>query len=206
MNRWLVLGGVLCAVLAAAIAYALLGEEHPPATAGMPRAQPGSKASDVQRPGEPAPRLEDSPTPEAAAEPDTSAPRPDGQPWRTVEPSVTQDAPPPPLAESPFTTENSAEIDYAFQLVFGPDAGVDHARAAIDVFDRCLKVSPQNRRCYDGLVAAQQRLEPGWQPPAAPQPLAPPRVGPPPPPRTVPVGEPARTPPADARPMKLHSK
>jgi hypothetical protein len=206
MNRWSLLGVALGVVLAAAIAYSLLGDAHgtdPTPVTPSPGERPRSA---VDRPGDLPTRREAPDEPDAPGELEAAAPRPDGEPWRTVEPTITGDTPPPPLAESPFVTEHSEEIDYAFRLVFGPDAGVDHARAAIDVFDRCLKASPQNRRCYDGLVAAQQRLEPGWQPPAPPQPLAPPRAAPPPPPRGVPSDEPVRAPVPGTRPKDPRPK
>jgi len=204
MNRWLVLGVGLGAVLGAAVVYSLMGEAHDEAAATSaapgPRHTPrtGSAGVDERRgvtspaeapPGEP-------PGAEAPLMPLGST--------GVVEPTSTGEAP-PPLAESPFATENSAEIDYAFELAIGPDSGVDSARAAIDVFDRCLKAAPQNRRCYDGLVAAQQRLEPGWTPPAPPQQLAPmPGAATRPtralPPRPTPQGPPA------ARPMDFRKR
>lgn len=71
-----------------------------------------------------------------------------------------------PDAENPFATEASPEIDYAFELVYGPASTVDTARAAAEVFERCLKQAPDNHRCIRGLVAAQQRQQPDWVPPS----------------------------------------
>ena len=62
------------------------------------------------------------------------------------------------VAESPFLSESSAELDYAVQLVFRPDTGPDAWRNAAEVFELCLNQAPNNQRCYRGLIAAQSRL------------------------------------------------
>lgn len=187
MNRWLLLGVALGAVLAAAIAFSLQGAdtpEPPPAGAASgtpPRApSPGpSRASAPDQAPPPGPSTAPAPAPTAAAPASPAAPATVPGPG---------DVPPPPLADNPFATEDSRELDYAFQLVFGPDAGAETARAAIDVFERCLSAQPDNRRCYDGLVAAQQRQSPDWKPPPPPVLLAPPVTGAAPPAPTVPGG------------------
>ncbi|MEW6430822.1 MAG: hypothetical protein AB1730_04880 [Myxococcota bacterium] len=171
-NTWLGLGVVLGAVLAAALMFALRGGEPTPvgdapsgparadgATSPPPPFEPGA-VPEVGRPEEAAP--------DEPSEPGSPDPH---QPVGVVEPTRTEE-PPPPLADDPFTTENSRELDYAFQLVFGPDSSVDSAKAAAEVFEKCLKAAPENRRCYDGLVAAQQRQQPGWTPPPPVTPLA----------------------------------
>lgn len=76
------------------------------------------------------------------------------------------DPEPAPDAENPFINEASPEIDYAFELVYGPASTVDTARVAAEVFERCLKQAPDNHRCIRGLVAAQQRQQPDWVPPS----------------------------------------
>lgn len=190
-NGWLALGMVLGAVLAAALVFALRGGEPtlegpaPAAAAQADMARPAPfvepvPPAEAQRAAEPAP---DGPGEPAA--PATHAP------VDPVEPGHP-DEPPPPMAESPFATENSREIDYAFELVFGPDAGVESAKVAAEVFQKCLEAFPDNHRCYQGVVAAQQRQQPGWTPPAPPTPIAPLdlRASPAPSPlRPVPLGE-----------------
>jgi hypothetical protein len=183
MHRRLWLGGVLGAWLAAVAGYFLLGDD-------APSPPPASEAKSVPALGEPGsmgpsalPPAFDAPPPSKDTAEPSSAPAALVPASTRVDP-VPLEEPPPPAADNPFETENSREIDYAFFLVFGPDSGVETARAAVDVFQRCLEANPHNRRCYDGLVAAQQRQQPGWAPSGPPQFLAPstppPRVRPPP--------------------------
>ncbi|MCC6334794.1 MAG: hypothetical protein IT380_12520 [Myxococcales bacterium] len=170
MSRWRWLGVGLGVLLAAVAVYALHDEEAPPPPARSSPAvpppppgteQPPSALGDIAR--QAAPVGDPSPTPGPAPDGAASAP---GAPEELT-------APPPPMADSPFETEDSRELDYAFELVFGPDSGVDTAKAAVEVFQRCLEAAPKNRRCYDGLVAAQRRQLPGWTPPPPPEALAP---------------------------------
>lgn len=96
---------------------------------------------------------------------------------------------PEPL--NPFTADDSREVEYAFQLVVGPNSTVDTAKNAAEVFERCLKQFPKNARCYQGLVAAQQRQQmPNWRPPGAPTPLAEGQAPGPTPPLTRPFPRP----------------
>jgi hypothetical protein len=212
-NGWLALGVALGAVLALAVVFALRGG-NPVAVTPEPSAA-GVSADGVPRPSssEPGPaamlpRQQSQAAPEEPGEP--GAPMPQA-PTGVVEPALS-DEPPPPLADDPFAPENSREIDYAYQLVFGPDSSIESAKVAVDVFQRCLEASPSNRRCYDGLVAAQERQKPGWTPPPPVQPLAPhpamrarqetpPIPGLPPPVEAMPPLKPVK-----ARPKEFHAK
>ncbi|MEW5742891.1 MAG: hypothetical protein AB1938_28505 [Myxococcota bacterium] len=168
-NRWLLLGVGLGVVLALALAFSLRPDPEAPPELAAPTPPAG-------RPHATPPPLE---TPAGhelastgAALDGGTSPAAGAPPSPAVDPQAME-GPPPPLAENPFATEDSRELDYAFFLALGPDSGVESAKVAIDVFQRCLEASPHNRRCYDGLVAAQQRLQPGWTPPAAPTGIAP---------------------------------
>lgn len=205
-NGWLALGVVLGVVLALAVVFALRGPGPAPGTPepvaaggqadGAPRPPSAEPGATVVTPG--------GETEAAPAEPgEPGAPLPHA-PVGVVEPTHPNE-PPPPLAADPFATEDSREIDYAFQLVYGPDSGIESAKVAVDVFQKCLEASPSNRRCYDGLVAAQERQQPGWTPPPPIQPLAPNQAAGarlPPPPA---VGSPAVTP-VKPRPTEFHQK
>lgn len=204
-NGWLALGVVLGVVLALAVVFALRGgtpaPQSPEPVAGAGQADGAPRPPST----EPGPGL--TPATETVAAPDEpgepGSPLPHA-PVGVVDPTRTNE-PPPPLADDPFSTENSREIDYAFQLVYGPDSGIESAKVAVDVFQKCLEASPSNRRCYDGLVAAQERQKPGWTPPPPIQPLAPNQAAGarlPPPPA---VGSPAVTP-VKPHPTEFHKK
>jgi hypothetical protein len=212
-NGWLALGVALGSVLALAVVFALRGG-GPVAVTPEPVAG-GVSTDGVPRPSSSAPGpaamlsgQQAQAAPEESEEPGAPLPR---APTGVVE-SAFPDEPPPPLADDPFATENSREIDYAFQLVFGPDSSIESAKVAVDVFQRCLEAWPSNRRCYDGLVAAQERQKPGWTPPPPVQPLAPhpamrarqetqPMPGLPPPVEAMPPLKPVK-----ARPKEFHAR
>lgn len=173
MKRSLLLGLALGAVLAAALVYSLTGSEEP-----APPSPPPSMSSPVpSRTDTPGRRDEPAPPGSQLAVPVATDSGREPQ-HAAMPPPPSSDAPPSsgPVvleAESPFAVDaDSRELDYAFELVLGPDAGVESARAAAEVFERCLKQVPENRRCYDGLVAAQQRQSPDWKPPPPPSSLA----------------------------------
>jgi hypothetical protein len=111
------------------------------------------------------------PTPVAIAPPPVQPPpvQPPPPPVAVAEPPAV----PQPDDENPFLNENSAEIDYAYALVYGAVSTPDSARIAAEVFERCIKQAPENHRCQRGLVAAQERQQPGWQPPPEMRPIAP---------------------------------
>lgn len=203
-NGWLALGVVLGAVLALALVFALRGGDPSPVapepvTAAHADAAPPPPSFE---PLPPAPGPGEAAAPEEPGEPGAPLPH---APVGVVEPA-RPDEPPPPLAADPFASEDSRELDYAFQLVYGPDSGIESAKVAVDVFQKCLEASPSNRRCYDGLVAAQQRQLPGWTPPPPIQTLAPNQVAGPRPTQPLPVpGAPPLTP-VKPRPTEFHRK
>lgn len=164
-NAWLGLG--LTAVLAAAVIFARTLTEAPGATAARSSpsmesttasSSPGAAAVEPPAPLAPeaAPAAGPTPAPPAAAAPPPAAP--EGSPT------------PLPDDENPFLAEQSVELDYAFELVFGKASTVETARVAADVFGRCLQQAPDNHRCYRGLLAAQERQLPDWKPPEDPPP------------------------------------
>jgi hypothetical protein len=171
-NAWLAVGVVLGSLVAALVAWTFREREDEPtaaapalheAPAEAPAAQGASESPDI------AARGLDAPPPSSSAQAPVRA--------TTSDPTAIApdrlDEPPPPMAEDPFASENSREIDYAFELAVGPNSSVESARAAAEVFQRCLEAAPGNHRCYRGLVAAQERQRPDWTPPPPTAPLAP---------------------------------
>lgn len=152
---WLGLGLVALLVVAWGWSRQLVAEVEapPPSSALLPVASPrGASAPGHHE----APAALPAPAPEAA--PLVVAAPGEPQPADAPLPHPTEPTPaepPAPEADNPFATESSPELDYAWRLVHGPDAGVASARSAAEVFERCLKQFPENRRCYVGLVDAQ---------------------------------------------------
>lgn len=164
--RWsLWLGIFLGATLAAALVFALQPDPAPP----TPSAPAAHEAPATALPSPPRPLATGAlrqqplaPTPTAAP----TAPAAEGRATTTGVAPPTADAPqagwaPVEMAADPFLGDQSAELDYAFQLVLGPESTEATARNAENVFRVCLEAHPEHARCKEGLDLAQRRLRDG---------------------------------------------
>ncbi len=157
---WLVVGGVVVSFAGLLVWRELDGAfenpppEHPVAPAGLT----DSTVTPAPVPTPSAPAAVVAPPPSARAVPTENPP-----------PNPTEPSPPsaPPefsdvdVVGSPFDSDDSAELRYAVDLLYGPDAGRADFIAAGEVFERCLKHNAAHPRCLRGLVAAQNAIAAG---------------------------------------------
>lgn len=76
-------------------------------------------------------------------------------------PVATEPVPSPNLemAPSPFDSADSKELQYAVQLVIGPETGPEQWHNAARVFQRCVDANPTNHLCRRGVFAAWERID-----------------------------------------------
>lgn len=63
------------------------------------------------------------------------------------------------IEPSPFESGDSRELQYAVQLVNGPDTGPAQWNKAAEVFRRCFDENKFNFLCQRGLAAAYERID-----------------------------------------------
>jgi hypothetical protein len=122
--------------------------------------QPGLTPSSVATPGEPPVGAPTTVTPLPTQAPTLAAPVGvvvDGGSAGTDTAAPTQ--PQVELAPNPFADSKSAELQYAVQLVLGPNTGPAEWKKAAEVFQRCVDVNPTNHLCKRGVYAAYERLD-----------------------------------------------
>lgn len=161
--RWsLWLGIFLGATLAAALVFALQPAPEPP----TPSAPAAHEAPTTALPSSPRPLATEALRLQPLAPPTATPPGAEGQAPATGIAPPTADAPqagwaPVEMAADPFLGDQSAELDYAFQLVLGPESTEATARNAENVFRVCLEAHPEHARCKEGLALARRRLRDG---------------------------------------------